>query len=291
MKKCAILSMDNTQDFVIYDQLLEAPLADAGWQCETVSWRADVDWNEYTTAIIRSTWDYQDHADEFLEVLRKIDDSDTHLDNPLSIVEWNIDKRYLQELQAKGVAIVPTTWFGDYDLSKVLACFQQFNVEELVIKPCVSANADDTYRVRIDQLKDSSSMLAETFEQRNFMVQPFMSAIVEEGEYSLFYFDGQYSHAILKTPKSGDFRVQEEHGGRLKKIIPEPALLAAGDNTLKQIAQSLLYARLDFVRHNDEFVLIEAELIEPSLYFNLDEDAPGRFVKAMENRLQRLAVI
>lgn len=287
--------MDNTEDFVIYDQLLEAPLADAGWQCDTVSWRAATDWSDYTSVIIRSTWDYQDYAEEFLQVLESIDQSKAQLDNPLPIVKWNIDKRYLRELEANGVAIVPSAWFDDFELKAVQQCYQRFDVDELVIKPCVSANADDTYRLRREQLIENSRLLAETFKDRNFMVQPFMKAIVEEGEYSLFYFDGEYSHAILKTPKSGDFRVQEEHGGRLKKIEPESPLLTAGDKTLQQIKQqfnqSLLYARLDFVRHNDSFVLIEAELIEPSLYFNLDSGAPQRFVAAFERRMKRLNLI
>ena len=291
MKKCAILSMDNTEDFVIYDQLLEAPLEDAGWQCDTVSWRADVDWDQYTIVIIRSTWDYQDYADEFTQVLKKIDNSKAHLDNPLPIVHWNIDKKYLQELEAQGVAIVPSEWFSDFDLRAFKNCYNKFSTNELVIKPCISANADDTFRIKPEQMESLVPALEKAFKQRDFMVQPFMSAIVEEGEYSLFYFDGDYSHAILKTPKSGDFRVQEEHGGQLKKIEPEAALIAAGDKVLNQIDQTLLYARLDFVRHNDVFVLIEAELIEPSLYFNLDDKAPLRFVNAMEKRLKRLAIV
>lgn len=285
LKRCAILSMDNTEDFVIYDDLLLDPLAEAGWQCEVVSWRAKVDWNNYSMVVIRSPWDYQDHVDEFLTVLETIEHSSAQLENSLDIVKWNIDKRYLKELEDKGVAIVPTQWFDDFDSASVAKCFDYFNADELVIKPCISANADDTFWLKRDSFQDISNKLAQLFTRRPFMVQPFIRNIIEEGEYSLFYFSGEYSHAIMKTPKEGDFRVQEEHGGQLKAINPEDALNQAGLKVLAQIDQELLYARLDFVREQDQFLLIEAELIEPSLYFNLDDESPKRFVDAMERRL------
>ena len=117
------------------------------------------------------------------------------------------------------------------------------------------------------------------------MAQPFMASVVDEGEYSLFYFDGAYSHAIVKRPGDGDFRVQEEHGGRLEAVVPEHALLEAGAGALAKLPGQALYARLDFVRDGDEFALMEAELIEPSLYFQLDKESPERFAAALARSL------
>jgi hypothetical protein len=125
-----------------------------------------------------------------------------------------------------------------------------------------------------------------------------MSSVIDEGEFSLFYFDGKYSHAILKTPKADDFRVQEEHGGRLKAIVPEKSLFAEADNTLAAITKLTgempLYARVDFVRfcneiNGEEFALMEAELIEPSLYFNMDDNSAQRFANAFVNRMNELS--
>jgi glutathione synthase/RimK-type ligase-like ATP-grasp enzyme len=291
MKKCVILTLDDPTDFVIYDQLLEPYLQDAGWHCETLSWRAKVDWNNYNLVMIRSTWDYQDDVEGFMQVLQKIEDSSAHLDNPLAIARWNIDKRYMRDLEARDVSIVPTLWFDSLHADQIAGFFTQLNTTQIVIKPCISANADDTFWLKQNVATSEYETIAARFQNRPFMVQPFLPAIISEGEFSLFYFDGDYSHAILKTPKQDDFRVQEEHGGRLLKIEPEAALYDAAEKVLKAIDQSLLYARLDFVRNGSEFALMEAELIEPSLYFNLDPEAPRRYVEAMERRMVRLGVI
>lgn len=290
MKKCVILSMDDTQGFEVYDHLLEQPLKQAGWMNETISWRKPgVTWDDYDLVMIRSPWDYQLDSDKFLQVLETIENSKAHLDNPLSIVRWNINKKYLLELENKGIEIVPTLWKDNIQNENVADYFSQLNAQELVIKPCISAGAADTFRINKQNLASHSEILAKTFQQREYMVQPFVEEIISEGEFSVFYFDDDYSHTILKTPKENDFRVQEEHGGFLLKIQPEELLLQHAEKVLLQITESLLYARLDFVRTKTGFALMEAELIEPSLYFNLDADAPQRFVNAIEKRMERFA--
>jgi glutathione synthase/RimK-type ligase-like ATP-grasp enzyme len=291
MKKCAILSMDDTTGFEVYDHLIEPFLHQTGWQTETIPWkRPNVDWNQYDLVIIRSTWDYQDFSDQFLAVLAQIENSTARLDNPLSIVRWNIDKRYLAELEQKGVEIVPTLWREQLTETELEGYFEQLNSKQLVIKPCISACAFDTFWFNQDNINQFKSEMLTTFKQRNFMVQPFMPSVIEEGEFSVFYFDGKYSHCILKTPKANDFRVQEEHGGRLLKVEPEPQLLKIADKALAAIDTDMLYARLDFVRSDTGFAMMEAELIEPSLYFNIDHDAAERFVERLNNRMQRLGL-
>lgn len=286
MKQCAILSMDCLDDFEVYDQLIEAPLAEFGWQTHWISWRAkDVDWDRFDVVLIRTPWDYQDDADKFMSVLEQIEQSTARLVNSLDVVRWNIHKGYLKSLADKGVPIVPSAFRVDFDSTQVTAAFEQWQCEEVVVKPCISANADDTFRLTPVKLEQQLSELSSCFKSRDHLIQPFLKHVIEEGEYSLFYFFGQYSHAILKTPKQGDFRVQEEHGGSLKLIEPEVALSQVGEATMAAITdcvqsdEQLAYARLDFVRFNEGFVLMEAELIEPSLYFNMDEDSPVLFAE------------
>ena len=114
------------------------------------------------------------------------------------------------------------------------------------------------------------------------MVQPFVRSIVAHGEYSLFYFGGGYSHAVLKTPAAGDFRVQEEHGGTIRAISPDSAIHRVGDQAIEAIAETLLYARVDIVTLDDgRPAVIELELIEPSLYFPFEEESPARFADAL----------
>ncbi len=279
---CAFLSMESLEGFVCYDHLVFDPLKKLGWHAEEVSWHnLDQDWNQYQLVIIRSPWDYQQDSERFLSALEAIENSDAELANSLSIVKWNINKQYLQSLEEKGVEIVPTIWKKSIIEAELEGYFNAFSTEEIIIKPCISANADDTYRLSRTDLPQMSSRLVQCFEDRDCMIQPFMSAIVDEGEYSLFYFNGELSHGILKKPADNDFRVQEDHGGRLTKIIPEALLIKEAENVLSAIGERLLYARLDFIRTKTGFALMEAELIEPSLYFNLDEESPMKFAKAI----------
>ncbi len=116
------------------------------------------------------------------------------------------------------------------------------------------------------------------------MVQQFMDSVIDEGEFSVFFFGEDYSHTILKTPQKGDFRVQEEHGGRLKSIAhPEKELLKAARNLLETLNPKPLYSRMDYVRTpQNSFALMELELIEPSLYFNMDPQSPQRFARIFD---------
>ena len=281
MKRCAFLSMDSLEDFFSYDQMLFEPLKTVGWLAEEVSWRKpDVDWNNYDAVVIRTTWDYQDDVEGFMACLQRIEASSAQLQNSLKIVEWNISKSYLKDLQNQGINIVPTLWFDSFSLSEIQAGFDYFDSPQLVIKPLISANADHTYSLTPESLVQQADDLKAIFASREFMLQPFLNGIVDEGEYSLFYFAGHYSHSILKQPESGDFRVQEEHGGRLSSIQPCEDMLTTARHSLAALPEDVLYARIDLVRHKKEFVVIEIELIEPSLYFNMDADSPQRFVDA-----------
>lgn len=284
MKKCAILTMDKLEGFVIYDKMLDEPMAQCGWQVDHVSWhKKNVNWDEYDVAIIRSTWDYQDDVEAYMRVLQAISDSSALLLNPLSIVKWNINKNYLQELQAKGVETLPTLWIDHFDYSDIKGYFDQCASDQIVIKPTISANADNTYWLKLNDYGHNERLLKDTLKDKQLMVQPFVESILNTGEYSLFYFAGQYSHGIKKTPKPGDFRVQEEHGGLLNRIEPDASMLALAKRALLTIPEPVFYARIDLVEHQSQYKVMEIELIEPSLYFNLDEESPMRFCKALNH--------
>jgi hypothetical protein len=183
-------------------------------------------------------------------------------------------------MESRGVKIVPTLWQPQYSQGEIDRWLNELGVRELIVKPTVSATAEHTYR-----LGGYDRSLEDVFKNRPFVVQPFMPKIIDEGEYSLFYFNGRYSHAINKSPKKNDFRVQEEHGGIITAIEPDRELRRVSDDALGKIDRELLYARVDFVRDDkDEFCLMELELIEPALYLRMDADAPERFAKAVNER-------
>jgi hypothetical protein len=278
--------MDSLDGYVADDELAVKPLRRLGWEVETVSWRdPHVDWDRFDAVIIRTPWDYQDDPEAFLDVLWKIEDSCARLENPLQIVEWNLDKSYLRELGNLGIPIVPTLWSSETLTERAFDEFRtKLDSNELIIKPTVSATAQDTFR-----LSELIPELECVFHGRSYMVQPFIDSIAIEGEYSLFYFNGEYSHTILKTPRPGDFRVQEEHGGIITAVAPDPSLMAAADKINSSVLPVPLYARVDLVRGADGgLLLMELELIEPALYFRMDEESPERFAQAFDLRMNEL---
>ena len=285
MQQICFLSMDDLSGYVFDDELAVEPLEKLGWNVRTISWRdQDADWNDFAAVIIRTTWDYQKYPAEFLRLLQKIDESRARLENSLQTVRWNLSKAYLRDLESRGVKIVPTVWgekppnAKDFD-----SWLEHFETGEIIIKPIVSATAEDTFLMKAFQPD-----LAEIFQNRKYLVQPFMPQIVTEGEFSLFYFGGKYSHTILKTPKEQDFRVQEEHGGIITAVTPSTKLLQEAERVFGLIAPVPLYARIDFVRDDDdEFRLMELELIEPALYLRMDERAPQFFAETIDGWLRQ----
>ncbi len=285
MKKCAFLTLDERGDYVIDDEHAIAPLEQLGWQVSTLSWRQkEVPWSEFDVVVVRSTWDYWDDIPAFLDTLKQID-SVTRLANPLDIIHWNLEKTYMLDLEGKGIGIVPTTWPASVPPESFPGFFAGLGTDELVIKPVVGANGQDAYRVSaVDDLQ-RLERICDRFRKQRGMVQTFMPAILTEGEYSLFYFNGTFSHAILKIPRGSEFRSQEEHGSEIRSVAPENKLLLRGEQVLQTLSAVPLYARVDFVRNDSQdFVVMELELIEPSMYLRTDPGAPGRFAEAIDNR-------
>jgi len=287
LKKAALLSTDNLENFFTYDKLLIEPMKQFGWLAEEISWRdKTVNWSNYDAVIVRSTWDYQHDSENFIKVLHKINSS-THLENNLDLMKWNMNKKYLYDLQNKGVHIVETLWKNKFDRSEAVNYFEQLGAEEIIIKPNISASADNTYRLNKDTLTAFFDILENTFSKREFMIQPFIKNIIEEGEYSLFFFNGRYSHSVLKIPKDNDFRVQEEHGGNIQPVSASELIVNNAQNIINKLPTIPLYARVDLVRvNNNQFALMELELIEPSLYLNKDSEAPLKFVKAFVEKIE-----
>jgi glutathione synthase/RimK-type ligase-like ATP-grasp enzyme len=284
MKRCAFLTLDEPGDYVIDDEHAISPLADLGWTVSMVPWRQnDRPWSDFDAVVVRSTWDYWNDVSAFLDTLAEID-RQSRLANPLGLLQWNLRKTYLRDLRDRGVRIVPTVWLDRLVPSELPGHAGGFGADQLVIKPQIGANGDDAFRVSSSDDSQRLARIAGRFEKRPCMLQPFRSNVLVEGEFSLFYFNGRFSHAILKTPKAGEFRSQEERGARVSRIVPEPSLACCGSQAVAAITPGPLYARADFVRNEDgDFELMELELIEPSLYLRTAPGAPKRFAQAVSN--------
>jgi hypothetical protein len=291
VKRCAYLTMENDAGWSIDADLAFPHMEELGWQVAPVPWRtAQCDWNSFDAVYIGTPWDYPQALEQFVQLLEKIDRSRAILVNDVALVKWTIPKTYLRDLGERGVDIVPSLWFDNLAAGVPESAFDLFAVDAIIIKPVVSTNATDTILLHRNNVAAMSGQLYRTFSNRPFVIQPFIDNIRREGEFSLFYFDASYSHAIQKVPKSGDFRVQEEYGADITAVQPEPALTIAGDKVIREVRPTPVYARVDFVRdRHGRFLLMELEVIEPSMYLRMDENAPQRFAAAFDNYVSRVA--
>jgi glutathione synthase/RimK-type ligase-like ATP-grasp enzyme len=283
-RRCAFLTMDDTAGWSIDADLGIPPLQSLGWEVDVVPWRsAGIDWATYAAVYVGTPWDYPDAPDAFLAALQNIVDAGPVLANPLPLIRWNLEKTYLRDLQQRGAAIVPTHWFDGLVATDVPRLHELCGTERIIVKPVISTNATDTFLLERQIDAATRDLLLATFSSRPCMVQPFIAAIQDEGEYSLFYIGGELSHTIQKTPRPSDFRVQEEHGASIHAVEPGPELRRTADALLALVQPAPLYARADFVRDADgRFLLMELELIEPSLYLRMHEAAPQRFALAFD---------
>ncbi|MCW5877396.1 MAG: hypothetical protein KIS80_00840 [Anaerolineales bacterium] len=245
----------------------------------------EVDWTAYDLVVLRSTWDYHLRAAEFVAWLDRLDAAKVQVANPTDVLRWNMDKIYLSDLQEAGVAVLPSVWLpqgAQVDLSALLA---EKNWQEGVIKPMVSAAAHETLRVDPSTAVELQPRFAEMLRAGGVIVQSFASEIQSQGEWSLLFFDRQFSHAVIKQPQAGDFRVQRDFGGRAAAAEAPAALVGQAAAVLEAIEADLLYARVDAIERQGKLLLMELELIEPYLFLELDPGAAVRLVDAVVTRL------
>ena len=277
--------MDNTDGWSIDAQLGFPPLEAMGWTIDAMPWRGDdVDWNRYDAVYIGTPWDYPDDPDRFMRVLGDVDRSAAILVNDYALVSWAMPKTYLRDLERKGVEVVPGRWGERLDAGMIDDAFERFGTGQLIVKPVISTNAANTFLLPRDIPAQVEAQLRETFSDRACVIQPFIENIRSDGEYSLFYFNRRFSHAIRKIPQRGDFRAQEERGAEIVAAKPETALRDAGARLLEMVEPMPVYARADFVRGaDDRYLLMELELVEPSMYLRMDKNAPRRFAEAFDD--------
>lgn len=286
MKKCALLTCDDLTGFVTDEHFLEKALTAAGWSFEWVSWsQASVHWDEFDCAIVRTTWDYIENKDLFLESLEQIEKSTCQLFNPFNLIQWNSSKKYLFELQNQGVATIPTQWIKYQGVELLIESFQKFSTDKIIIKPLLGAGATNTFLLNRKSF-ESRKVELDVLQNQEVMVQPFMERVAAQGEFSVHYFSGELSHGILKKPKVGDFRSQEEFGSHIELIELTEAQKVFCKQVLSKIRGDWLFARVDFIYDElDRETLIELELIEPSLYFRYKEGSAKLLVEKLEDLL------
>ena len=263
-------------------RLIEAFTA-RGVEAEPVAWTdPGADWDAYDAAVLRSTWDYVDDPAHFLEVTATIERSPCTLLNPADAVRWNADKHYLDDLDRLGVPIVPLVRGTRADASRIRASTADAGWDELVLKPAVGVGGSGVVRANATTLQHVLDGLPPDTE---VMVQPFVDAILDEGELSFIFVGGALSHMLRKRPAKGDFRAHGIYGGTVVAAAADAGDVAQVEAMLARLPFDLLYARFDVVRVDGRLAVLELELIEPMLYFDLAPGSAGRLADATLARL------
>lgn len=267
------------------DHPLLTELERLGWGARAHCWDdPEVDWTRFAAVVLRSCWDYHLRPAEFHAWLASLDAQQVRLWNPTSVVRWNMNKHYLRELAARGVAIPETAWFEARQVPDLQRLLEERGWVDVVIKPSVSAAGHETWRSDIGRLRADQVRLAHQAATSGVLVQEFIPEVVTQGELSLVYLAGDYSHAVRKRPAAGDFRVQERFGGTTAPDRAGAGARAAATRAVAAIPGEWLYARVDGVERNGTFLVMELEVIEPSLFFAAAPLAPKLLAEAIVKR-------
>ena len=278
--KVGILTCARLPELLESDQKLIPLFKQHNITAKAVIWDDhSVDWTTFEYLLFRNTWDYYQKEEAFNLWLTKMESLGIKTLNPIAIIQQNKHKFYLKELENKGVLILPTIFF-EKNSKKKLEDVLPKNWKKIVIKPAFSAGSYLTKLVDQSEMDSIQNEFKEHFETKDFLLQEFRPEIKELGETSFIFFNGKFSHAVNKKPVEGDFRVQIQYGGLYSLIEPTTELINQAQAILKEISEQLLYARIDGIVKDNQLHLMEIELIEPDLYFDIAIGSRERFVEA-----------
>lgn len=228
--------------------------------------------------ILRSTWNYHHDLPRFRRWLSLLEAAGVPVWNPPALVRWNLDKRYLLELGRLGIPVVPTVALDTPSAEGVAAVMGERGWSEAVVKPVWGASGFAVRRVHLSEFTGNPPDLG--MPDRPHLVQEYLPAVSDRGEVGLVYFAGTFSHALLKRPSAGEFRVNSQYGGSVTAMEATEGLQTAAARVIAALPSSPLYARVDGVVTDRGFVVMEVELIEPGLWMDRADGAAGRFADA-----------
>lgn len=256
------------------ERLLGEALGRQGLSSRRLDWaRGDVDWGRVGAAVFRTTWDYFLRPAEFSAWLDRVA-RETRLINREELVRWNLDKRYLADLEQRGVLVVPGRVVERGDRRPLAEHLAAEGWEEAVVKPVVSGAGRETHRIEPGRATDLEPLFRRLVAAEAMLLQPFQRAVVEQGELSLVVIGGAVTHAVRKVARPGEFRVQDDHGGTVEPHAPSPAEVAFAEAAVAACSPRPLYARVDLIEDDaGEPALMELELIEPELFFRFHPPA------------------
>lgn len=273
---------ENVQNILTEDGLVLDALKANGYRVTRISWsNPEFNWASTQAVIFRTTWDYFDRFEEWKAWLASTSKL-TEMVNPYALINWNMDKHYLRDLNDRGINIPATRYIEIGEETNLKALYHETGWTDCILKPCVSGASRHTYKLNVDTLQEHEEIFQTLIAKEAMMLQPFQKNVVEKGEVSLMVMGGEFTHAVLKVAKPGDFRVQDDFGGTVHLYDPSSEEIAFAEKAVAACDPQPTYARVDIIRdNNDQLALIELELIEPELWFRLKPEAAEVLAKAL----------
>lgn len=269
------------------DALLRDALRMHGLDSVRLAWDdPSADWSSFQALVFRTTWDYYERFEEFMAWFDQVRTFVRLVNNPQAL-SWNMHKRYLLELQQKGVSVVPTLMLDRGTEPDWHGLLEENNWSQAVVKPAVSGGARLTYRLSHDNVDEISRLVGQHLTREDFLVQPFMADIQRTGEDTLMVLGGTYTHAVRKMAKKGDFRVQDDYGGTVASLEPTDEQRALALRAMQASGFDLVYGRVDVVADEQgEPLVMELEIIEPELWLRYHPPAAQPFAQAIAREVE-----
>lgn len=257
---------------------------------EPVRWTdSRVDWESFDALLVRSCWEYHTKPDAFLDWLERIENAGVVLLNSADAIRWNLHKFYLRDLAEEGVSILPTAWIERSTATDLRTVLRTNDWREAVVKPAIGTSSAGIWRTSLAEAPDQQQRFEALVSNGDVLVQQFAPEI-SDGERSLVFFEGGFSHATKQLPSTDDFRAHPDYGGTAEPYEPRREIVAQATEALEAAGRvvgidpaDFPYARVDGIERGDRFLLMELELIEPYLHLDAGDDAVAAFADAIES--------
>ena len=274
------------ENIILEDKLLTRSLYKNDIIAKRVAWDDNPDLSNFDSAIFRTTWNYFNYLDEFIKFLTTWKNKLIFI-NPIDLVLWSLDKKYLFDLNSKGINIPESVLVKRGQVKKLKNISQKENWSKFIIKPCISAAAWETYCVERKNIDKYESLFYSLVMNHDMLVQNFQDSILSFGEISFMLFDGKYSHAVIKKPKKNDSRVQDDFGGTVSNYYANSKEINFAERVVKTLKITPAYARVDvIVDKNEQLALSELELIEPELWFRKKKSSSDLLAGAIKKKIK-----
>jgi glutathione synthase/RimK-type ligase-like ATP-grasp enzyme len=282
MPDVALVTYAELPDLNPDDHPLRAALVARGARAHAVRWDdAAVDWRGFDLVVLRSCWDYHRRTAEFRDWLAARERAGTRLWNPAAVVRWNLDKSYLVDLRAAGVAVPDTLWIEPGPAPDLAGLVASRPWARAVVKPRISLSAHDTWITDRAAAARDQERFARVVAERGALVQEFVPEVTDSGELSLVYVAGGFTHAVCKRAGPDDFRVQHQYGGRAEPVTASAIARRGAEQALAAVPGEWLYARVDGVERDGRLMVMELEAIEPELFLVWSAEAVLRLTDAI----------